>query len=324
MLAVPRRKARTALRLARGFAVRQRLRARPGGQRALVRRLGAQMPVSEVVDGPLVSIVVVGRSGRPIPASLSRALSRTAYRSTQVMIIEVYSFPTASHPTPEDSQAWDRAEADTRAVAIQAALEDARGELVCLLDPAVEPVRPDWLGHLVESVLGGAVAAGPLIVRAAGRGPVPAEQHQADLTLLSAGIDFAREAGVALPRHLSVGGDPLVPAGRVVGVPALSTACLVVRRADLMEACLPRGYAYDGIASGPAAAPCSTRTWRSACDPAGGRCSATDGRRSSTGSSAVPRCRLPSRPSADPCRRRTRTGRRSSDVGGRGSRARSS
>ncbi len=213
------------------------------------------MPVSEVVDGPLVSIVVVGRSGRPIPASLSRDLSRTAYRSTQVMIIEVYSFPTASHPTPEDSQAWDRAEADTRAVAIQAALEDARGELVCLLDPAVEPVRPDWLGHLVESVLGGAVAAGPLIVRAAGRGPVPAEQHQADLTLLSAGIDFAREAGVALPRHLSVGGDPLVPAGRVVGVPALSTACLVVRRADLMEAGLPRGYAYDGIASGPAAAP---------------------------------------------------------------------
>jgi hypothetical protein len=255
MLAVPRRKARTALRLARGFAVRQRLRARPGGQRSLVRRLGAQMPVSEVVDGPLVSIVLVARSGRPIPASLSRALSRTAYRSTQVMITEAYTFPDVSDPTPEDREARNRAEADMRAAAIQAALEDARGELVCLLDPAVEPVRPDWLGHLVESVLGGAVAAGPLIVRAAGRGPVPATQHEADLTLLSAGIDFARGAGIALPRHVGVGTAPEDWAGRVLPVPILSAACLVTRREDLLRAGVPGDYRYDGVESGPGAAP---------------------------------------------------------------------
>lgn len=256
MLAVSRRKARTALRLARGFAVRQRLRALPGGQHSLVRRLGAQMPVSEVVDGPLVSIVVVARPGQPIPTSLGRALSRTAYQPRQVLKVtsESYAFPVGEAGR-DPGQEPDDTKGSRRAREIEAALEHARGELVCLLDPAVEPLRPDWLGHLVESVLGGAVAAGPLIVRAAGRGPVPAEQHEADLTLASAGIDFVRAAGVALPRHLSVGEDPLFPAGRVVGVPALSTACLVVRRADLVEAGLPRGYAYDGIASGPAAAP---------------------------------------------------------------------
>ena len=105
MLAVPRRKARTALRLARGFAVRQRLRARPGGQRSLVRRLGAQMPVSEVVDGPLVSIIVVGRLNQSVPASLSRALARTAYRSTQVLMSEGYTFPAGADPARELDEA---------------------------------------------------------------------------------------------------------------------------------------------------------------------------------------------------------------------------
>ncbi len=201
----------------------------------MIRRLGARMPVSTVVDGPLVSVVVVGRDRGPIPAALRRAIEHTTYRPIEILL---------SDATPE-----------TRASAIGSAVAGARGEIVCLLDPAAEPARADWLGHLVESLLGGAVGVGPLIVRAAGRRPVPASQTEPDLTLLSSGIDLAREGADALPRHIGIGADPLTSAGRVVAVPGLATACLVVRRADLVAAGIPSGYEYDGIASGPAATP---------------------------------------------------------------------
>ena len=148
-----------------------------------------------------------------------------------------------------------RGDAGTRAAAIETAVAGARGELVCLLDPAAEPIRPDWLGHLVESLLGGAVAVGPLIVRAAGRRPVPVDQTEPDLTLLSAGLDLRREGADALPRHIGVGGDPVDHAGRVTPVAGLAMACVIVRRSDLAVAGIPGGYGYDGVASGPAANP---------------------------------------------------------------------
>ena len=241
MLAVLRRKARTALRRVRAVAARQRLRALPGQERAFVRRLGSRMPVSTVVDGPLVSIVVVGRDGGSIDPGVRRALDQTTYRPIEILAIEA----------PPQS----RGDAGTRAAAIETAVAGARGELVCLLDPAAEPIRPDWLGHLVELLLGGAVAVGPLIVRAAGRRPVPVDQTEPDLTLLSAGLDLRREGADALPRHIGVGGDPVDHAGRVTPVAGLAMACVIVRRSDLAAAGIPGGYRYDGVASGPAANP---------------------------------------------------------------------
>jgi Glycosyl transferases group 1 len=230
-----RRKARTALRLARAAAARQRLRALPWDSRLVRRRLAARSALSSVVDGPLVSVVVVARDHRPLPARLRRAIERTTYRPVELLV---------SASTPE-----------TRAEAISAVLARAGGELVCLLDPAAEPIRDDWLGHLVGSVLDGAVAAGPLIIRAPGRGYVSTGQRERDLTLLSAGIDFVRAAGVALPRHVAKGTDPGGAVGRVGPVPAAAAACLVARREDLVRAGVPDGYRYDGVESGPTAAP---------------------------------------------------------------------
>lgn len=235
VLAAQRRRARTAIRLGRAAVRRQRLRAWPWQERTLVRRLSGLMPRARLSDGPLVSIIVIGRGSEAVPRRLRDALERTSYGRVEVV-------PVA-------------APASGRAGAIVAAVAGAGGELVCLLDAAAQPLRHDWLGQLVESVLGGAVAAGPLIVRARGRGLVAATQGQPDLSLLSGGIDFARTWGVALPRHLAVGDDPSASAGRVVQVPAVSAVCLVARRADLVAAGIPSGYAYDGVESGPAAAP---------------------------------------------------------------------
>ncbi len=202
----------------------------------MARRLASRQPASSVVDGPLVSIVVVGRAGRTIPTDLRATLERTTYRPIEILISDA----------PAGAE---------RAAVMEAAIAGAAGELVCLLDPTAAPLRPDWLGHLVETVLGGAVAAGPLVVRARGRRPVPATQREPDLTLLSAGIDFARTSGVALPRHLDVGGDPVEAAGRVVPVPAVALTCLLARREALLGAGILAGYAYDGVETGPAAAP---------------------------------------------------------------------
>ena len=245
MVGGSRCRVRGALRRARAVAARQRLRAWPGQERSLVRRLGERMPVSTVVAGPLVSIVVVGRGTDAIPRRLRQALDRTTYRPVRILQASEYLIPPTAGPGP----------IDPRADALEAAVAASDGELVCLLDPAAEPTRSDWLGHLVESLLGGTVAAAPIVIRAAGFGPVPATQRDRDLTLLSAGIDFARASGVALPRHLEVGGDPLAVAGRVVPVPAASAVCLLVRRTDLVAAGVPRGYAYEGVESGPTAAP---------------------------------------------------------------------
>lgn len=235
VLAAQRRRARTAFRLGRAAVRRQHLRAWPWQERGLVRRLSGRMPTATLNDGPLVSIIVIGRDSGPVPLRLRDALERTSYERVEVVRVAAPS--------------------NARAGAIAAAVGGVGGELVCLFDAAAEPLRPDWLGHLVESVLAGAVAAGPLIVRARGRGLVGTTQGQRDLSLLSGGIDFARTWGVALPQHLGVGDDPIASAGQVVQVPAVSAACLLARRADLVAAGIPDGYAYDGIESGLAAAP---------------------------------------------------------------------
>ena len=97
------------------------------------------------------------------------ALDRTTYRPIEVIVI--------ADPEPTPAELAAAASVVVRSVAppvdgdrqpaIQAAVEVADGEFICIVDGAVEPVFDDWLGHLVERVMAGSVAAAPLLIRAA-------------------------------------------------------------------------------------------------------------------------------------------------------------
>ncbi len=244
---------RRALRLTRARLIRQRLRAMPWDVRLFRRRLRGRVPRSDVRSGPLVSIVLVEPRAEVLARRLA-ALDRTTYRPIEVILI-ADADPSMAEATPSPSlvvrSVAPPVDGDRRP-AFAAAVDAAEGEFICIVDGAVEPVLDDWLGHLVERVMAGSVAAAPLLIRPGGAGLVRARQQTADLTVLSAGIDLERSNGVITPRHLGVGRpyrwDPSEP---YRDVPAASLACILMRRSDLIEAGgVPGGYDRAGAYTG--------------------------------------------------------------------------
>jgi hypothetical protein len=55
------------------------------------------MPVSTVVDGPLVSIVVVGRHNGSIDPGVRRALEQTTYRPIEILAPEAAAGTSRRH-----------------------------------------------------------------------------------------------------------------------------------------------------------------------------------------------------------------------------------
>ena len=210
------------------------------------------MPVSDVRSGPLVSVILYGRSSEAARAIL--ALERTTYREIEVLVVGGDEAQTtrAAASSSIPVRAVGRSGDDDELGVIDGAVATARGELVCLLDTGIEPVNPDWLGHLVETVMAGAVGAGPLLLRAPGRGLVRARQRSADLSILSTGVDLRRSGGAIVPRHLGSGTPYRAgPARPVATVPGLSLACLLVRRSALLVAGgVPKGYVAAGLGRG--------------------------------------------------------------------------
>lgn len=224
---------------------RQRLRALPGTGRGFTGRARSAIPVSNVVTGPLVSVIVVPRS-RDAIARHFRILERTTYRPVELLIVTDGSAPEAASPTSSSIPTrYVQAALDSdHSLAVGAAVDAAEGELICLLDDAVDPLFDDWLGHLVETIGAGSPAVGPVLLRALGHGPVGAGQRSADRSIASAGIDFGRSEGEILPRHVAFGAqfDPSAAMSEIV--PALSLACILIRRSAFQRvAGLPDGYA---------------------------------------------------------------------------------
>lgn len=211
---------------------RQRLRA-GRAERDRFARLAAARPISPLVTGPLVTVVVVGRDPEALPSWLSRIAAWTDYRPTELLTARTTS--------------------DGRAESVDALVARGQGELVCLLDPRARPVRPDWLGHLVGALEDDAAAVGPTLVRRPARGPVRYEQHSADLSVVSRGLDFARVDGIVRPAPIGLGSDPFAPGSeRIEAVPGLSLACLLVRREQFLAAGgYPVGYLSDLDDAGP-------------------------------------------------------------------------
>ena len=206
--------------------------------------------MSGVTSGPLVSFVTDATEPGELAGRIG-LLERTAYRPVELVIVgEAAAAPTG---TADSSSISVRYVAPSRGrdqqASIATAIAAADGELVCLLDPGVEPILPDWLGHLVETVLAGSVAAGPTLLRARGRGLVRAKQQTADHSIVSAGIDLERSSGTFTPRHIELG-VPFhwKPPPTPTDVPALSLACLLVRRSALLSAGgVPGAYADGGL-----------------------------------------------------------------------------
>jgi spore maturation protein CgeB len=227
---------------------------RPWTVRLFRRRARRSIPVSSVRSGPLVSLVTTASSAADI-AERVRTLEATTYRPVELVVAAENvpaDIPGASSSIPV--RCVERPPDSDRRTALDAAIADAEGELACLLEPGVEPVFPDWLGHLVETVAAGFVGAGAVLLRAPGQGSVRAWQRTADLSILSDGIDLERSTGTITPRDLGFG-MPYAPdpGGHTREAPALSLACVLLRRTDVLSAGgLATPHATDG---GPASIP---------------------------------------------------------------------
>ena len=230
----------------------RRQRATAAEERDLARAIAADLPAPSARRGRLVTIVVLNRNGKAHLARCLAGLDRTTYTDFELVLVDNGSTDGSADAVARQSHAFDLqvirnpdnrsySEANGQGVAA------ARGELILFLNNDVEPVTPDWLGHLVATLEAeDAVAVGARLIYPSHRGHPRGGVRYPDLTVQHAGVVFDRQGGVPSPRPLGAGGDPRA-AGMtdVRAVPALTAACLLVRR-DAFEAVggFDIGYEY--------------------------------------------------------------------------------
>jgi GT2 family glycosyltransferase len=188
--------------------------------------------------GPLVSIVMLNRDGEALLRRNLPALAATAYRDLELVVID-----NASTDGSLDVLSEFRPRFDVRVIrnddnatfseANNQGTAAARGELVVFLNNDIEPLEPGWLGWLVDSAADpDVVAVGARLIYPRRTSPPLAGAQHADLTLQHAGVAFRMVDGAPLPVVLGGGEDALSDlAVGVRDVPALTAACLLVRRA---------------------------------------------------------------------------------------------
>jgi GT2 family glycosyltransferase len=221
----------------------------PGATQA---RLAAAADVPARTTGPLVSIVMLTRDGAGHLRRTLPALASGAYPNVELIVVD--------NASTDDSAAVLAAYAPGFPVTVirnernesysdanNAAVRACRGSLVLFLNNDVQPVGPHWLGHLVESMESPDVAAvgARLVYPLVQTGP-RAGSRFADLTLQHGGVWFAPRDGAPQASPIGAGGDPDgAVAAAVREVPALTAACLLVRR-DAFEAVggFDAGYLY--------------------------------------------------------------------------------
>ena len=206
-------------------------------ERAFLDAITAQLGGPARTSGPLVSIVILNRDGASDLRRCLPALAATAYRDVELIVVDNASsddslavlrafrppFPVRiiENPTNESFST-----ANNRAVAT------SDGELVLFLNNDIEPIGTHWLGHLVDGLADpSVVAVGARLIYPRRTSVARAGLRFADLSLQHGGVGFRIEDGVALPEPLGAGADPLSDwAAAVRDVPALTAACLLVRR----------------------------------------------------------------------------------------------
>jgi GT2 family glycosyltransferase len=207
-------------------------------ERAFLDAIERQLGGPARTGGPLVSIVLLNRDGADLLRRCLPGLAATAYRDVELIAVDNASsdesvgvleafrpgFPVRviRNATNESFSA-----ANNRAVA------ESHGELVLFLNNDIEPIGPDWLGHLVSDLDDPAVVAtGARLIYPRRTAVARGGLRFPDLSLQHGGVGFRLDDGIAVPAPLGAGTDALSEwAAAVRDAPALTAACLLVRRA---------------------------------------------------------------------------------------------
>ena len=217
-------------------------------EKSLAKKLIRLRPHKASTTGPLVSVVVTNRDGE---AHLRRLLdglrTRTQYSPIELVLVDNDS--TDSSLSIFDD--WDgdkRLIANKRNASFSAAnnqgIRAAAGEYVLLANNDIEPIHPDWLGFMVESLEEGVAAAGAMLVYPKRPKRKHAPAHP-DLTVQHLGTYFEYSKWGVRAVNMGSGSDPLstvAPDRREV--PAVTAACLLARRSDLLANPFDEHYWY--------------------------------------------------------------------------------
>ncbi|HEX6220181.1 MAG TPA: glycosyltransferase family 2 protein, partial [Acidimicrobiia bacterium] len=200
-------------------------------------------------DGPLVSIIILTRDGAAVLSRLLRALEdNTVYRSFEVVVVDngssdetgslldntVWTYPLRVLRNPGNEPFSE---------GCNVGAEMAEGELLLFLNNDVEPINEGWLGAMVASISGSDVpsAIGALLIH-----PEIHPKLRVPFPVQHRGVEFRWRDGRPVGVHIGVGDDPTDPAFRFdEKVPALTGACLLVRREDFEKVGrFTTGYVY--------------------------------------------------------------------------------
>jgi GT2 family glycosyltransferase len=247
---------RRSVRIARSALTRSRavlanVRSRPpktpptsstsdDDERRLLDRLRPQIGGPAPTSGPLVSIVMLNLDGEAELRACLPAIARTAYQDIELIFVDNGStdaslaFVEAWRPRFPVRILRNDHNASYSDGNNQGVLASS-GELVLFLNNDTEPIAPEWLGHLVETIAREDVGAvGARLIHPRRPGSARGGTAHADLTLQHGGVAFTMRDGVPSAMTLGAGEDAASDwAAAIREEPALTAACLLVRRADL-------------------------------------------------------------------------------------------
>lgn len=217
-------------------------------EKAIAKALSRLRPHPAPTEGPLVSIVVTNRDGETHLARLLAGLEkRTGYESVELVLVDNGS-SDGSLGLYDEFPGRKRLVANRENHSFSAAnnhgIKAASGELVLLANNDIEPAHPGWLGYMVEALDSGVAAVGAMLVypRRPRRPHPPAHP---DLTVQHLGVAFEYSRWGIRAVNMGVGTDPLAVASPTIReVPAVTAACLLARRSDLLMTPFDEAYWY--------------------------------------------------------------------------------
>lgn len=208
----------------------------------LKQTLAGLRPEPASTTGPLVSIVVTNRDDATCLRRLLDGLAHTTdYEPIELVLVDNGS----SDESLEEFDAWtgtkvlvanhaNRSFSEANNQGIRA----ASGEYVLLLNNDVEPIDSRWLGYMVDSLSSDVTAVGALLV-------YPERSDARDLSIQHSGIKFESSPWGVRATNQGAGHDPVsIAPPEPKEVPAVTAACMMARRSDLLDDPLDENYWY--------------------------------------------------------------------------------